>query len=69
MDPMQPFITKYPNIHKIIKDVTLNGNCINIKNLNQKLEEELTKLKSTQEQIGIKLAIPDNKYVCTFSIY
>jgi hypothetical protein len=40
--------------------VTLNGNCINIKNLNQKLEEELTKLKSTQEQIGVKLAIPDN---------
>jgi hypothetical protein len=55
------FIEKdLPNIHKIIKDVTLNGNCINIKNLNQKREEELTKLKSTQEQIGVKLAIPDN---------
>ena len=55
------FIEKdLPNIHKIIKDVALNGNCINIKNLNQKLEEELTKLKITQEQIGVKLAIPDN---------
>jgi hypothetical protein len=36
----------------IINDVTLNGNRINIKNLNEKLEEELTKLKGTQEQIG-----------------
>jgi len=55
------FIEKdLPNIHKIINDVTLNGNRINIKNLNEKLEEELTKLKSTQEQIGVKLAIPDN---------
>jgi hypothetical protein len=44
----------------IINDVTLNGNRINIKNLNEKLEEELTKLKGTQEQIGVKLAIPDN---------
>jgi len=40
--------------------VTLNGNRINIKNLNEKLEEELTKRKSTQEQIGVKLTIPDN---------
>ena len=40
--------------------MTLNGNRINIKNLNEKLEEELTKRKSTQEQIGVKLTIPDN---------
>jgi uncharacterized protein (DUF934 family) len=37
-----------------------NISVINIKNWNEKLEEELTKLKSTQEQIGVKLAIPDN---------
>jgi hypothetical protein len=55
------FIEKdLPNTHKIIKDVTLNGNRINIKNWNEKLEEELMKLKSTQEQIGVRLAIPDN---------
>jgi hypothetical protein len=61
VDPLLPFIGKgtnifiekdLPNIHKIMKDVTLNGNRINIKNWNEKLEEELTKLKSTQEQIG-----------------
>ena len=55
------FIEKdLPNIHKIIKDVTLNVNRINIKNWNEKLEKELMKLKSTQEQIGVKFAIPDN---------
>lgn len=40
--------------------MTLNGNHINIKNLNGKLEEEVMNLKSNQEQIGVKRVIPDN---------
>lgn len=39
-----------PHIHKVIKEVVLNGKHINVKNLNEKLEDELQKLKLPQHQ-------------------
>jgi hypothetical protein len=38
------------HIHKVIKEVVLNGKRINVKNLNEKLEDELKKLKLPQHQ-------------------
>jgi hypothetical protein len=37
------------HIHKVIKEVVLNGKRINVKNLNEKLEDELKKLKLPQQ--------------------
>jgi len=38
-----------PHIHKVIKEVVLNGKHIDVKNLNEKLEDELKKLKLPQQ--------------------
>ncbi|CAC5411220.1 unnamed protein product [Mytilus coruscus] len=38
-----------PEIHKIIKEVVLNGNKVNLKSLNEKLEKELYKLSCSEQ--------------------
>jgi microcompartment protein CcmL/EutN len=39
--------TVIPRIHEVIQSVTLNKNRINLKNMNEMLYEQLTKIKQT----------------------
>jgi hypothetical protein len=39
--------TDIPRIHEVIQSVTLNGNRINLKSMNEMLYEQLTKIKQT----------------------
>lgn len=43
--------TDTPRIHEVIQSVTLNGNRINLKSMNETLYEQLTKIKQRQHNI------------------